>query len=197
MIDTIIIATENTHKRQEFEKALPPLKYLDLQSYNLTMPEEKGEAYKDIANQKALWAARSTNVWAVGDDSGLEIQSMGNFPGIFSKRWAEKCGGFEAALSSVLVYLPKHTPLYASFYTFIALASPTEECIMFSGTINGTLIHPGRGHKGFGYDPYFQPLEHTKTFGEMDLEEKLKISHRGKALRSLGSYLKNHATNRK
>lgn len=144
--------------------------------------EEDGATFEENAIKKAVTLARATGLWALADDSGLEVEALGGIPGVHSARYAGEPIKYSANNKKLLDALRGESNRRARFRTVIALASPSGETRTVEGVCEGVITEKPRGRKGFGYDPIFQPDGYSLTFGEMDPEEKNRISHRAKAL---------------
>src|SRR3546814_2165987 len=138
------------------------------------------------AELKALTAADLAGLAALADDSGLCGEGLGGEPGIFSARWAGPDKDFRLAMQWVEDNLGRIGPdagRDAHFICALSLCWPDGHVENFEGRVDGTLVWPPRGDKGFGYDPMFQPWHHDLTFGEMDPAAKHAMSHRADAFR--------------
>jgi len=182
----IIIATHNSGKLREFRALLDDRVYEVTSSGELGLAdtEETGKTFVENALLKArnVLAFAEGSV-AVGEDSGLCVRALGGEPGIHSKRWAEEQGGMKAAMQR-LDELLKDKEDRAAFYVCVmaaVFADGTEK--IFEGRVDGKIVWPMRGERGFGYDPVFLPDGETRTFAEMTDGEKGALSHRGRALR--------------
>lgn len=133
---------------------------------------------------KAVAAAKLSGIPALADDSGLSVTALNGEPGIYSARWAPD-KDFNVAMAEVNRRLGKSVDRSAAFICALALAWPDGHVESFEGRIDGNLIWPPRGGKGFGYDPFFIPEGDTRTYGEIEPEEKRKTSHRAKAFEKL------------
>ena len=145
--------------------------------------DEVGETYADNARLKAEAALAKSGLPSLGDDSGLEVQALGGFPGIRSARLGPSQKERTAELLRRLEGVPR--PWTARFVCVIALALPRREVRYFEGECRGEVVPEWRGEAGFGYDPIFLVPGTGKTFGEMPPEEKRKYSHRAAATRAL------------
>ncbi len=192
--DKLVIATQNEGKLREITALLEPYGIECVGAAELDLPdvEETGVSFVDNAELKARAAADLTGLPALADDSGLCVDALGGMPGIFSARWAEECEGgrdFSAAMERVWDALQECGPRAsgdAHFACALAIAWPNDgQAEAFEGRVDGALVWPPRGQRGFGYDPMFVPAGHEQTFGEMDPEEKHAISHRAEAFRKL------------
>lgn len=153
--------------------------------------EEDGVTFEDNAIKKAQSAVVVTGLPALADDSGLVVPCLGGRPGVFSARFAgEGATDSEnnAKLLSELTDVPA-SARKASFRCVIALCVPGGECRVFQGELVGAILERPHGEGGFGYDPLFYVAEHGKTLAELPINVKNMISHRGKALAVLKSYL--------
>ncbi len=192
----LLLATGNEGKVRELRDMLSslPLDILSLQDYpGLPEVEETGRTFKENAVLKAETIANLTGEMVMADDSGLEVEYLEGRPGVYSARFAgEKATDEEN--NALLLELMKDVPPQeraARFVCVIALSSPDGGTITVEGDCPGYLGSEPRGERGFGYDPLFICAEEGKTFGEMDHEEKSRVSHRGKALQRIRELLKN------
>jgi XTP/dITP diphosphohydrolase len=195
----LVIATHNPGKLREIAALIEPLgiSCVSAAELGLPEPEEIGNNFADNADLKAREAADLSGLPALADDSGLCVDALHGRPGIFSARWAEDEDGkrdwmraMERVWSEVGAAGPDASR-DAHFFCALTIAWPNDGQVeTFDGRVDGTLSWPPRGDKGFGYDPMFVPAGHDQTFGEMDPEEKHKISHRAAAFRKLTSALK-------
>jgi XTP/dITP diphosphohydrolase len=128
---------------------------------------------------------------AIADDSGLSVTALGGAPGVLSARWAQTAAGrdFAAAMRRIEVQLAEAEDRSAWFTCALAVAWPQDAVLAVEGRVHGTLSFPGRGDRGFGYDPIFVPLGGASTFGEMAPEDKDAISHRAVAFAKLKAAL--------
>jgi XTP/dITP diphosphohydrolase len=183
----LVIASHNEGKVREIKDLLGSLGVVVVGASELGLeePEETEKTFIGNAKLKALAAARGSNLPALADDSGLEVTALGGAPGIFSARWAGPAKDFRAAMDRVERELGSASDRSARFVCALALAWPDEECEAFEGEVRGSLVFPPRGTKGFGYDPIFVPAGDRRTFGEIDPEEKHRMSHRADAFRKL------------
>jgi XTP/dITP diphosphohydrolase len=140
------------------------------------------------ALQKARFIYQNYHKNCFADDSGLEIAALKNRPGVNSARYAGDDKDMDANMDKVLGEMIEISDRKARFRTVIALVLDGRE-YFFEGMIKGTIIPQKRGNNGFGYDPIFIPEGYTKTFAEMTLEEKNKISHRAIAVEQLKAFL--------
>jgi XTP/dITP diphosphohydrolase len=175
----IVIATHNPGKLAELRAMLAPYGVEAVSAAELGLPEprETGKSFLQNARIKAQAACLAAGLPAFADDSGLAVAELGGAPGIYSARWAGANNNFDRAMASIEHKLRgrgARTPdrRGAQFVCALCLAWPDGHVEEFEGRVDGTLVWPPRGEKGFGYDPMFLPDGHTRTFGEMDSEEK-------------------------
>lgn len=196
----IVIATHNAGKLREMRELLTPhgIEAVSAGELGLPEPDETGTSFIENALIKAHSAAQAANLPALADDSGLCVDALSGEPGIHSARFAKDAGGFMAAMEGV------HTLLLAQgardgaarrahFVSALAIAWPDGHEEIFEAKVFGEIVWPPRGEAGFGYDPFFLPDGHTRTFGEMRSEEKhgipadgsTALSHRARAFQML------------
>jgi len=156
------------------------------------IPEEQ-PTLEGNALQKARYVYERYHQNCFSDDTGLEIEALDGRPGVYSARYAGVGCSFEDNINKVLSEMQPHTNRKARFRTVIALILDGKE-YLFEGQVDGHISRERQGTNGFGYDPIFQPIESTVSFAEMDLEEKNKISHRGRAVEELVGFLKGKHT---
>lgn len=187
----ILIATHNKNKLKEFRILLEPLGYNILGAEDVDLPdiEETGTTFRQNSAQKALAAAKFSNMLTLADDSGLCVHALNGEPGLFSARYAQTNGGFPKVFNVLLSRLTDDTS--AHFTCCLCLVKPQQEPIFFEGQVFGKLTHtPDSSIESFGYDPIFVPDGYNKPFGGLLPEVKNKISHRARALEKLIAYLK-------
>ncbi len=198
-IEKLVIATHNPGKLREIQELLAPVGIACVGAGELELPEpeEIGNSFVDNADLKAREAADLSGLPALADDSGLCVDALHGLPGIFSARWAEDSDGHRdwvRAMERVWRELEAAGPdssRDAHFACALSIARPNDGMVeSFEGRVDGTLVWPPRGDKGFGYDPIFVPAGYEVTFGEMDQAEKHRISHRADAFRKLVSALR-------
>lgn len=150
---------------------------------------ETGATFAENAAEKAKFVAEKTGSPALADDSGLVVPALGGFPGVYSRRFADECGGYPAAFKELDRRLLNRDKS-AYFSCVLALALPGGATEVFEGRVNGFLVADSpRGALGFGYDPIFVPNGLGMTFAELDASAKNMISHRAAALALLKKYL--------
>ncbi len=152
---------------------------------------EDGETYQENAVKKATALAEHTGYFALADDSGLEADALHGAPGIHTARYAGEYASDAARIKKLLDALKDVADSHrtARFKCAIALAAPTGQTHVVIGVCEGRLIRSPRGLQGFGYDPIFVPVGYDKTFAELGVDVKNRISHRAKALEKLKKHL--------
>jgi len=185
----LILATHNKGKLPEIAALLAPFG-IELRAageLGLPEPEETGETFIANAELKALAAATASGIPALADDSGLAVRALGGAPGIYSARWAGPGKDFGAAMARVQQELDARgdPDRRAAFVSALSLAWPDGHVESVEGRLDGQLVFPPRGDRGFGYDPIFIPAGYDQTFGELDPDLKQRISHRALAFRHL------------
>ncbi len=185
--DELLIATHNKGKAKEISALLRPYvrKFYIAADLGLPEPEETGVTFAENAKIKALSAANVSGKVALADDSGLVVNALGGAPGIYSARWAGESRDFGKAMLKVHDSLADSMDRSAYFVCALVLGWPDGHVEFFEGRVDGTIVWPMRGDNGFGYDPIFQPEGYDVTFGEMNPEEKERISHRAVAFNRL------------
>ena len=183
----LVIASHNPGKVREIGDLLRPfaVELIAAAALGLPEPAETGASFRDNAALKARAAAAAANLPALADDSGLTVAALAGAPGIYSARWAGAAKDFGTAMARVERELAGAADRSAAFVAALALCWPDGHCEIFEGRVDGALIWPPRGDRGFGYDPMFVPRGGTLTFGEMEPDAKHAISHRADAFRKL------------
>ena len=188
----LVVASHNPGKVREIGDLLAPfgIEPVPAAALDLAEPEETGDTFGANALLKARAAAQATGLTALADDSGLMVSALGGEPGIYSARWAGPERDFSVAMERVERELAAHGSTRpedrsASFVAALALCWPDGHAESFEGRVQGCIVWPPRGDRGFGYDPIFQLDGRDVTFGEMDPAEKHRISHRAAAFRQL------------
>ena len=181
----LVVASHNQGKVREISDLIAPwnLHAVSAGELNLPEPEETETTFVGNALLKARAAAKGSGLPALADDSGLCVEALGGDPGVYSARWAGPDKDFSRAMEEVhrrLQALPGASTA-AWFVCVLALAWPDGEEIAFEGRVDGNIVWPARGTRGFGYDPIFVPTGHQLTFGEMDPSDKHEMSHRARA----------------
>ncbi len=185
----VVIATHNPGKLAEMRELLAPygVTAQSAGELGLAEPEETGKTFAANARIKAMSAASATGKPGFADDSGLVVDALDGEPGIHSARWAGPDKDFRRAMNTIqtlLVGRGARTPEQrrAHFVAALCLAWPDGHVEAFEGRVDGTVVWPPRGDKGFGYDPLFLPDGFTQTFGQMSATEKHGLPPAGQGL---------------
>ena len=192
----LVLATENKDKGREIASIIDGQIHLTLRFITdypgLTLPAETGATYKENAILKAKTVAEATSQWAMGDDSGLEIEALNGAPGLYSARFAGEQASYADNRKKALALLGDlpDEKRRARFVCTIALADPYGVCSVVEGVCEGRITHVEAGEGGFGYDPIFYLPHLGKTFSESTRDEKNHVSHRGIAIRAAIEILK-------
>ncbi|MFW6066382.1 MAG: RdgB/HAM1 family non-canonical purine NTP pyrophosphatase [Planctomycetota bacterium] len=198
----LVIATRNPGKTREISRVLAdlPVEVIDLESYSdLPEPSEDGQTFAENARHKACYYAAGTQLWALADDSGLEVDALDGAPGVHSARYAaERCeskaarDAIDAANNEKLLEELADVPddkRTARFVCHLAMCDGERILIETFATVEGIIGHEPKGQNGFGYDPLFYVPELGCTTAELPPDEKNRISHRGQAVRHFASLL--------
>lgn len=184
----LVVATHNEGKARELAAILDNrFELVSAGALGLPEPEETEATFSGNALLKARTAADRSGLIALADDSGLSVAALDGAPGVYSARWAGPDKDFALAMRKVeeRVEAVGGEDLSAWFTCALALAWPDGPAVVVEGRVDGTLVFPGRGARGFGYDPIFQPQGETLTFGELDPVAKDAMSHRARAFEKL------------
>jgi XTP/dITP diphosphohydrolase len=188
----LVAATHNPGKVPEITALLDGrFEIVTAGQLGLPEPDETESTFVGNALLKARHAADLSGLPALADDSGLSIKALDGAPGIFSARWAGPSKDFIAAMKKVEERLEEtdSDDRSAWFTSALAVAWPNGPAVVVEGRVDGVLVFPGRGTRGFGYDPIFQPEGQTLTFGEMEPAAKDAMSHRARAFAKLKAAL--------
>ena len=193
----LVIATHNAGKLKEISALLAPcgLECISAGALGLPEPAETGTTFVENALIKARAAAEASQLPALADDSGLSVTALAGRPGVYTADWAER-QWFEGPagrdwymamgkVEGLLQGLGPDTDRACWFSCVLAIAWPDGETAVYEGRVDGQFTWPPRGLKGFGYDPVFTADGLSETFGEIDPEEKHRISHRADAFAKL------------
>jgi XTP/dITP diphosphohydrolase len=185
----LVIATHNPGKLAEMRELLAPhgISAASASELGLPEPDETGVSFRANARIKATAAAKASGLPAFADDSGLAVDALNGEPGIHSARWTGADKNFHRAMERIEELLREcgaTTPerRKAHFVSALCVAWPDGHVEEFEARVDGVLVWPPRGEKGFGYDPMFLPDGHTRTFGEMPSEEKHGLPPKGRGL---------------
>ena len=185
----LVIATHNPGKLAEMRELLAPygIDAISAGELDLPEPDETGMSFCDNARIKAEAAAIAAGLPAFADDSGLVVDALDGAPGIHSARWAGPEKNFRRAMETIEVKRYERGATApdkrkAHFVSALCVVWPDGHVEDFEAKVDGTLVWPPRGTKGFGYDPIFLPDGHARTFGEMSSDEKHGLPPRGQGL---------------
>lgn len=189
----IVFATNNPHKVEEVRNKLNGLfEIRTLSEIGCTddIPETS-DTLQGNAGQKSHYLFDRFHCDCFADDTGLEVEALDGAPGVYSARYAGPAKDSEANIDKLLAELNGKTNRRAKFRTVISLILDGKE-YLFEGSVSGTILTERHGKQGFGYDPVFQPDGFERSFAELSMEEKNKISHRGKAVEKLIRFLNDY-----
>ena len=195
----LVFATRNENKIREIQNLVgPSVRLLSLSDIGFhEIIEEPYHTFEENARCKAQLIYARCGVNCFADDSGLEVDALQGAPGVLSSRYADEEGPFlneqdryDANIRKILKSLEGVKDRKARFRTVIVLIIQGKEFV-FEGVADGWIINEPRGKEGFGYDPVFRPKGYSRSFAEMSLREKNRISHRAKAFRQLAAFLAN------
>lgn len=186
-VTKLVVASHNEGKVREIRALLAPfgVETVSARELNLAEPEETGTTFAQNAELKARAAADASGLPALADDSGLSVDALDGAPGIYSARWGELPEGgrdFNFAMARVYEEMKKAGDVdTARFICALSLAFPNQDAHTYEGKVEGEIVWPPRGDKGFGYDPIFRMLGDSQTFAQIEPQEKHDKSHRADA----------------
>ena len=194
-ITKILVGTNNSGKLKEIRVLLPKsLKIYSTSDFKIKSPPENGKTFKENSLIKAKYFSKKSKMICLSDDSGLEIDILEGYPGIYSARWGGKKGNFVKAINRVFRELDKKSKnwkikkIKARFICALTIYGPNQKTINSVGKIEGHISSTMKGTNGFGYDPIFIPRGKKITFGEMKSLQKYKIDHRFKAFKKIKKF---------
>ncbi len=184
----VVLATKNRGKVSEFKELFrnSGIEIRTLDDFGPIPPViEDGDTFEENAVKKAQFTARVLGIPAIADDSGLTVKALQGAPGVFSSRYAGENADDQSNNRKLLTAMEGIEDRAAAFVCVLAIAVPRGPALIYEGTCEGIIAGTPEGDMGFGYDPlfYYSPLQ--KTFGQLALEEKNRISHRGRAMAEL------------
>jgi XTP/dITP diphosphohydrolase len=190
----LVLASQNRGKQREYAALFrgSPIT-LKVLSESKKIPEfrEEGATFQEIATAKAQSVARILDLPALADDSGLVVKALDGAPGIFSARYAgESADDYQNNIKLIKKMRGKEDRR-AAFVCCIAIAKPDGDVMTFTAKCEGIILHEPEGTDGFGYDPLFYYAPLNRTFAQLTIEEKNRVSHRGKATSKLRDNLQN------
>lgn len=186
----IVLATRNAGKVKEFQMMLEgyPVEIRGLGDFGpIPEAEEDGATFDDNAYKKALHTAKVLGLPAIADDSGLVVEALDGAPGVYSARYAGEKATDSDNISKLLKAMEGKRNRKAAFECVISIAVPAGPALTYEGRCEGEITETPRGDGGFGYDPVFFYPPLGKTFAEISLQEKNRVSHRGRALAEVRS----------
>ena len=187
----LVFATNNAHKLEEIRAILGnSIEILSLADiHRLADIPETADTLEGNARQKSRYVYEHYGLDCFADDTGLEVESLGGAPGVYSARYADGQGhDSQANMNKLLKEMEEKNDRKAQFRTIISLIEKGEER-QFEGIVKGQITREKRGESGFGYDPIFQPDGYETTFAELGSDIKNRISHRARAVAALCDYL--------
>lgn len=188
----LVVATHNPGKARELAVILDNrFQLVSAGELGLPEPDETETTFTGNALLKARAAAEASGLVALADDSGLSVRALGGAPGVYSARWAGPAKDFALAMERVRSDLEagEDDDRSAWFTCALAIAWPDGPGLVVEGRVEGSLVFPPRGERGFGYDPIFLPMGGDQTFGQMDPLAKDAMSHRAMAFEQLKAAL--------
>lgn len=190
MLSILVIATNNKNKLKEFREILKDLQ-IEIRSLDdfgpIPVPIEDGDTFDENAYKKAIHTAKVLGLPTIADDSGLVVNCLDGAPGVYSARYAGVDATDDDNLQKLLIDVKEKTDRSAYFQCSLSIAVPSGPALTYEGRCDGLIVDEPRGESGFGYDPIFYYEEFGKTFAELSMDEKNKVSHRGKALAQVKS----------
>lgn len=187
----LVFATNNAHKLEEIRAILGNnIEILSLADIHCHADiPETADTLEGNARQKSRYVYEHYGLDCFADDTGLEVESLGGAPGVYSARYADGQGhDSQANMNKLLKEMEEKNDRKAQFRTIISLIEKGEER-QFEGIVKGQITREKRGESGFGYDPIFQPDGYETTFAELGSDIKNRISHRARAVAALCDYL--------
>ena len=190
MFNLLVLATTNQNKAREFRQFVSdfPIEVKSLSDFGpLPGVIEDGDTFDANAYKKAHHYAKVLGIPAIADDSGLAVEALSGAPGVRSARYAGDNATDQDNCHKLLAEMKGESNRKAAFVCVLSIAVPSGPALTYEASCEGTLLDAPRGSNGFGYDPlfYYEPLD--KTFAEISMEEKNKVSHRGKVLTELSA----------
>ena len=195
-INKLLIGTNNKGKLREIKNLLPKnIKIHSTSEFNLKSPIENGKTFKENSLIKSKYFSKKTGLLCLADDSGLEIDLLNKYPGIYSARWGGKSGDFYKAIKRVYSQLNrkdknwKNKKVKARFVCALSISYLNKKIAIVQSKVEGHISAKPKGKNGFGYDPIFIPKDKKKTFGEMKPLQKYKMDHRYHAFKKIRKFL--------
>ena len=193
-INKLVLGTNNQGKVREIRKLLPKkIVTYTPKGLNIKSPKETGSSFLKNSMIKAKYFSEKTKEICLADDSGLEIDILGNRPGIYSARWAGNNLNFKKAINKVFKELNKknvdwNKKIKCRFICALTIYWPNKKYYQSQGIVKGIISTKPKGKNGFGYDPIFIPNGYKITFGQMLFSKKSKIDHRYMAFKNIKKF---------
>ncbi len=188
MFNLVVLATTNKNKVREFKQFVSnfPIEVKSLSDFG-PLPEaiEDGLTFDDNAYKKAHHYAKVLGLPAIADDSGLVVEALSGAPGVRSARYAGDSVSDQENCAKLLKELEGVKNRKAAFVCVLSIAVPSGPALTYEASCEGTILKEPQGSNGFGYDPLFYYEPFKKTFAQVSMEEKNRVSHRGKVLAEL------------
>lgn len=195
----IVLASHNKNKLSEISQNLKPLnvKVKSLEDFKLEPPTENGKDFKENSFIKAMYAFEKTGLPSLGDDSGFCVDSLNDFPGLCSARFAQAVGSYEKAFDVLNQCInPENKKVhFMTSMTFVYVKNSKVIAKHFEGRVNGLFSYPAKGKNGFGYCPIFIPDGYSCTYAELSNDVRTKINHRYKAFEKFVDFFKSELLN--
>ena len=195
-INKLIIGTNNKGKLREIKSLLPKnIEIYSTSKFNLKSPLENGKTFKENSLIKSVYFSKKSGLVCLADDSGLEIDILNKYPGIYSARWGGRHGDFNKAINRVYRQLKrkdknwKSKKVKARFICALSISYFNKKIACVQSKVEGYISAEPKGKNGFGYDPIFIPKGKKKTFGEMKPKQKYKMDHRYHAFKKIRKFL--------
>jgi len=195
-INKLLIGTNNKGKLREIKSLLPKnMEIYSTSKFNLKSPLENGKTFKENSLIKSVYFSKKSGLVCLADDSGLEIDILNKYPGIYSARWGGRHGDFNKAINRVYRQLKrkdknwKSKKVKARFICALSISYLNKKIACVQSKVEGYISAEPKGKNGFGYDPIFIPKGKKKTFGEMKPKQKYKMDHRYNAFKKIKKFL--------
>ena len=195
-INKLLIGTNNKGKLREIKNLLPKnIKIHSTSEFSLKSPIENGKTFRENSLLKSKYFSKKTGLLCLADDSGLQIDLLNKYPGIYSARWGGKHGDFYKAIKRVYRQLNrkdknwKNKKVKARFICALSISYFNKKIACVQSKVEGHVSAEPKGKNGFGYDPIFIPKGKKKTFGEMKPLQKYKMDHRYHAFKKIRKFL--------
>ena len=195
-INKLLIGTNNKGKLREIKSLLPKnIEIYSTSKFNLKSPLENGKTFKENSLIKSVYFSKKSGLVCLADDSGLEIDILNKYPGIYSARWGGRHGDFNKAINRVYRQLKrkdknwKSKKVKARFICALSISYLNKKIACVQSKVEGHVSAEPKGKNGFGYDPIFIPKGKKKTFGEMKPKQKYKMDHRYNAFKKIRKFL--------